>query len=78
MYDTENALRENVISGKPCSENLDDLLREKIGQAITEMKREKGEGIDNMPVEMIQNLGEKRKVELVNTVIVSLQRSQVQ
>ena len=69
LYDTENAPTENDMSGKPSTEDADDLgpslLREEIEQAIKEMKTGKAEGIDNIPVEMIQNLGEKAKAELV-------------
>src|SRR5688572_28551932 len=42
-----------------------DLLKEEILAAIGEMKNNKAEGIDNIPIEMIKNFGEKSMKELV-------------
>ena len=41
------------------------LLKEEILAAIGEMKNNKAEGIDNIPTEIIKNLGEKAMKELV-------------
>ena len=42
-----------------------DVLKEEILAAIAEMKNNKAEGIDSIPIEMIKNFGEKAMKELV-------------
>ena len=42
-----------------------DVMREEVLAAISEMKKNKAEGMDNIPVEILQNLGEKAMNELI-------------
>ncbi len=67
LYSKENRPVRLQIEGPP--DNRDDigpeLLREEILAAIGEMKNNKSEGIDNIPVEMLRILGDKAMDELV-------------
>src|ERR1043165_702906 len=42
-----------------------DVLREEVLVVINDMKNNKAEGVDNIPVEMVKNLGGKATAELV-------------
>ncbi len=68
LYSKETRPAQLDVEGLP--ENRDDmgpeLLREEILAAINEMKNNKAEGIDNIPVEVLRILGEKATDELVS------------
>ena len=55
----ENQKRENEEKEGP------GVLREEVLAAIEDMKNNKAEGIDNIPIEFLRNLGERAMEELV-------------
>ena len=42
-----------------------EVLRDEVWTALNEMKNNKAEGVDNIPAEILKNLGEKATEELV-------------
>ena len=63
---TDAKMNENCEKPENPEEWGPDLMREEVENAIEELKNGKTEGIDDIPAEMLKNLGEKATTELIS------------